>query len=417
MRLVHFSDTHLGFRQFSKINKFGINQREADVAASFDRVIAMTIALAPDLVVIGGDIFHHVRPTNTAIVHAQLAFARLRAGLPQTRVIMVAGNHDTPRTVGIGSILELYQSLGIFMVNREPQVYEFPKLDLEVLAVADNNHARPILKPSGRHKYNVLLLHGETGGITQHAGPQGDRRRSSQLSSNPGTFKTRDELTPEELHVAEWDYIALGHYHVYKEIAPNEFYSGAIDYTSSNIWGELKEQAELGIPGKGIVSRDLETGVQAFHPIAGLRSIVELPVLDAYGMTPADANEAIRDRVESIAYEGAVVRLVIERMDKDTKSSLDHKQLAKYRAKALNFDLVTRKYDPERVGTGITTFASRVKLDDFVEQSLRRRVLPGGIDVEELIAGARLYLAQAEEKIGGDFSKPDHLEHITAGAD
>ena len=47
------------------------------------------------------------------------------------------------------------------------------------------------------------------------------------------------------------DYVALGHYHVYREIAPNAFYSGSIEYTSPNVWGELVEErdtvAELGL--------------------------------------------------------------------------------------------------------------------------------------------------------------------------
>ena len=67
MRLVHLSDLHLGFRQFQRQTPAGINQREADVAASFARAIDRLIAIAPDVVLVGGDVFHTVRPTNTAI--------------------------------------------------------------------------------------------------------------------------------------------------------------------------------------------------------------------------------------------------------------------------------------------------------------------------------------------------------------
>ena len=56
------------------------------------------IELAPELVLIAGDVFHQVRPTNTAILHAYLQFARLRNALPNTEIVMVAGNHDTPRS-------------------------------------------------------------------------------------------------------------------------------------------------------------------------------------------------------------------------------------------------------------------------------------------------------------------------------
>ena len=70
MRLIHFSDLHLGFRQYQRLTPSGINQREADVAGTVQRAIAQIIACAPDVIVIGGDIFHSVRPSNPAILHA-----------------------------------------------------------------------------------------------------------------------------------------------------------------------------------------------------------------------------------------------------------------------------------------------------------------------------------------------------------
>ena len=39
MRLVHLADIHLGFRQYQRQTPTGINQREADVGESLQRVI------------------------------------------------------------------------------------------------------------------------------------------------------------------------------------------------------------------------------------------------------------------------------------------------------------------------------------------------------------------------------------------
>ncbi|HEU4990688.1 MAG TPA: metallophosphoesterase, partial [Gemmatimonadaceae bacterium] len=64
MRVVHLSDLHLGFRQYQRLTPLGANQREADVALTFKRTVDRVIALHPDLVVIAGDVFHSVRPTN-----------------------------------------------------------------------------------------------------------------------------------------------------------------------------------------------------------------------------------------------------------------------------------------------------------------------------------------------------------------
>ena len=52
MRLVHLSDLHLGFRQYQRLTPTGINQREADVAATASRAVAQIIACAPDLIVV-----------------------------------------------------------------------------------------------------------------------------------------------------------------------------------------------------------------------------------------------------------------------------------------------------------------------------------------------------------------------------
>ena len=86
MRLVHLADLHIGYRQYQRLTPAGINQREADVAATFRRAIDKTIELRPDFVLIAGDVFHSVRPSNPAILHAFLQFARLVSSLPDAKI-------------------------------------------------------------------------------------------------------------------------------------------------------------------------------------------------------------------------------------------------------------------------------------------------------------------------------------------
>ena len=164
MRLVHLSDLHLGFRQFQRVTPAGINQREADVAGSFARAIDKVIALAPDLVLIAGDVFHTVRPTNTAILQSFQQFSRLRLALPSTRVVIVAGNHDMPRSSETTCILRLFKPLAFDIVDVEPRRLSFPEWDLSVLAVPDLPPGSVELMPDLAVKYNVLLLHGEVEG-------------------------------------------------------------------------------------------------------------------------------------------------------------------------------------------------------------------------------------------------------------
>ncbi|HWL40803.1 MAG TPA: metallophosphoesterase, partial [Gemmatimonadaceae bacterium] len=137
MRLVHLADIHLGFRQYQRQTPTGINQREADVAVTLQRVIDKVIDIRPDLVLIAGDVFHTVRPPNPAILHAYIQFLRLVQSLPDAMVVMVAGNHDTPRIAETGSILSLFSRIGINVVEQEPRRFTLHEHDLSILAVPD----------------------------------------------------------------------------------------------------------------------------------------------------------------------------------------------------------------------------------------------------------------------------------------
>ena len=328
MRLVHLSDLHLGFRSYERMTARGVNQREADVGRSFARAIDATIAQQPELVVIGGDIFHNTRPPNAALRHACAQFARLRASLPRTEVVVVAGNHDTPKMSDTGNAIGLFSLFGVHVVDGPAKVIDFPHLDCSVLGVADNLHRKPTLAPTGNRRFNVLLLHGEATGISP--------------VNSPAAAK---ELSADDMHASEWSYIALGHYHVYREIAPNCFYSGATDYTSSNIWGERAEERERGLAGKGIVTRDLVSGAQVFHPIEPTRDIVDLPALSLLDFSADEASDAIGDAVASIpdSIDGKIVRLVVTDVPVHVARALDHRMLKDFRKRALHFHLVTQR--------------------------------------------------------------------------
>ena len=346
------------------------------------------IELAPEIVLVAGDVFHQVRPNNTAIVFAYQQFWRLRAALPNTEIIMIAGNHDTPRSADTGSILRLFESLRIRVVDAEPQAIVFPELDLEVLAVAMNQHARPLLKPSGAARFNVLMLHGSTEG--EYAGYGGP----PEMAAN--------EIPDEEIHVGDWDYVALGHYHVYKSPnrRENKFYSGAIDYTSSNVWGERAEERELGLAGKGIVERDLATGRHSFHALPASREFVDLRPLSVKGMSPDEVNDAIVEAVEATpgGIQDKVVRLVLYDVPRHIARQIDHKRLREFRRIALHFQLDTHRPDTIRRITGGGAPGRRASLEEFVRDKLRERQLAADVDREQFVALGLKYLKDAEER-------------------
>jgi exonuclease SbcD len=386
MRLVHFSDLHLGFRQFQRTTASGINLREQDVARAFAAAITKTIELNPDLVLIAGDVFHTVRPTNPAILHAFAQFSRLVQELPDAIVVIAAGNHDLPRSSETTCILRLFAPLGIHVADAEVRRLAFADRGLSVLAVPDLVAHEVALAPDPAARFNVLLAHGEVEG------------------TGPAPDVVRDDVAAFRIPKAVvespgWSYIALGHYHVYQQVGPAAFYSGAIDYTSSNVWGELAEQRARKLPGKGIIERDLETGRQAFHPLVPVqREFLDLPPIEGRGLAAAELDAAIVAAAQRVqgGVDGKVIRLVARDVPRHVVRELDHKALRDLQRRAMHFHLDTRRPEvirAERSGSP----GRRPSLADTLRESLRGRVLTSDIDRERLIALGLKYLADAEQ--------------------
>jgi exonuclease SbcD len=395
MRLVHCADLHLGFRAYARLASSGLNQREVDVSATFGRLIDQTIALAPDVVVIAGDVFHSARPSNFAITTAFAGFSRLVQALPRTIVVIAAGNHDLGKTADAGSILSLFEHLGIQVAERESLRLRFPDRDLSILAVPDApGLGRPSLRPDPASRFNVLVLHGEAAGVQQ----TGADRRASLTN-----------ISPAELGADAWQYVALGHYHQFEHVAPNVAYSGSIDFTSSNIWGEI------GAP-KGLVERDLETGAETFHEITPSRRVIDLPRLSAETMTTPEIDAAVRDALEGIAGgpDDAIVRLVVEGVTRDVHRALAPLRDLKRRCLHLNLDVrrpsETRAHGEPRPRKRFPSLAELV-VEAF--SNPERYPLLADVDRGELTALATKYLEQAGESVPNDLASTDLTEALT----
>jgi exonuclease SbcD len=200
MRLAHLADVHLGYRQYHRQTAAGINQREADVANAFRRAIDGVIVARPEVVVVAGDLFHAVRPTNQAIVFCFREFQRLRDALPSSKILIIAGNHDTPRASETGSILKLFSELGIDVVTDLAADIPYPDLELVIRAVPHQalmEGDRPDLKAPNRAKYEVLVVHGEDPTLWP----------LDRWWAEPGGAV----IDSTELARAGWHYVALGH--------------------------------------------------------------------------------------------------------------------------------------------------------------------------------------------------------------
>jgi DNA repair exonuclease SbcCD nuclease subunit len=381
MRVVHLSDIHLGFRQYQRLTPSGINQREADVARTFQRAIDQIIALAPELVLVAGDVFHTSRPSNAAILHAFRQFLRLRTELPRTRVVMVAGDHDTPRTAESGSIMGLFQQIGIDVAAGEARRIPVPELDASVLAVPDGPVPELSSDPGARH--NFLVIHAHVREVVPQYYAELDR--ASAIVSRA------------DLAVGAWDYVALGHYHIHLPVARNAFYCGSLDYTSLNVWFDKEEEDEQRLKGKGFIEFDTSTGRHVFHLVPPSRDFLLLRPISAREMSPAEVNATIERAVGKVkgGIEDKVVRLVVRDISRSVARELDHRMLRDFKRRALHFALDLRK--PEATRRDVSGAPTRrPAVMDVVREQLRARQIPPDLDRDRLVDLGMRYLSDAD---------------------
>lgn len=384
MKLAHLADLHLGYRQFDRQNARGANQREADVAEAFRRAVDDLLERRPDLIVIAGDIFHSVRPTNPAILFLFQQLQRLRVALPNTPVVLVAGDHDTPRTSETGSILKLYEAVGADVVIDAPRRLVYPKLDCAVLAVPHQSISsaeRPSLRPErGGPTLNVLVTHVQYEAI-------GEARGTMDYG---GALVGADDIA-----ASSWDYVALGHYHVAREVWPNAWYAGALEYLPPNPWGQLQDEQEYRRAGKGYLLVDLPGSRVHFRPVRPVRQHIDLEPIQGAGLTAKQLDAKIAEAVLEAkpAIDGNVARLVVWDVARATAHDLDHPAIRGYKARALHFQLDLRR-PQSHYQTGTAAPARRQTLSETLRDFLSRRLLDTDIPREDFVRTGLEYLEQ-----------------------
>lgn len=390
MKLAHLADLHLGFRQYARLTPKGVNQREADVALAFRRVMDAVAAARPDIVVVAGDLFHAVRPTNAAILDAFHQFRGLRARLPDAPIVIVAGNHDTPRAVETGTILKLFEAAvpGVHVVpHHEPRRLVFEHLGLSVLAVphmAWSVAPRPPISPDPGARFNVLVTHREVEGVLP--------RDAAATDYGSVPIKRAD------LNAAGFDYVALGHYHVATRVDANVYYAGSLEYVTTNPWGESGERGAAAARGqKGWLLVELGDALRVgFHAVEPARRVIDLEPIHGAGLSPAELDRAIGDHAGRVSpgIENQIVRQLVYDVPRLTARDLDHAAIRDLKARALHYRLDLRRPAPGR-DIGVSPTGRRQTLEELVTEHLRARVLPPGVSRDRVLSLAETYLAAA----------------------
>lgn len=285
MKIIHFSDTHLGYSEGSKTDEFGVNLRESDVYQAFTKVVDKIVEVKPDLVIHSGDLFDNPRPTNRAINFALKEINRIsKIDIP---FVLISGNHSTPRVKTSGSIFE---SFALF-----DNIY--PVYDLECKEIKLNNvsiHCLPHmlteqemqksfngLKPNPKSEINIIIAHV---GIT------------ADVQYRMGEFNEQVIPYSSLSKKADFDYIALGHYHKNVKLAENAWYSGSTERFSFDDVGKDKGFIVTDISKKGVNIEFVPIAIREMVLIGPL-NCTDLTVQEIMKTLEANIDGKIKDKV------------------------------------------------------------------------------------------------------------------------
>jgi exonuclease SbcD len=245
MRFLHTSDWHLG-RSLHKADL-----REAQ-AAFLDHLVETARSERVDAVLVAGDVYDRAIPPVDSVALYEDALARLRA--TGARVILISGNHDSARRLGVNSAL--IDASGVHLRTRPAAladpvlladehgpvaVYGVPYLEPALaLPVKDAEiPARPSHETVLGAAVRAIRADAAARGVTRTiamahawvAGGASEEERRQDAEANRSASERDISVggigyVPASLF-AGFSYVALGHLHGRRALAENMRYSGS----------------------------------------------------------------------------------------------------------------------------------------------------------------------------------------------
>jgi exonuclease SbcD len=347
MKIIHISDTHLGASGFGhKVSPSGLNQREEDICNSFSFAIDKILEINPDVVLHCGDLFHSVRPSNRILNFAIREILRLTdKNIP---VVLISGNHDTPKLKTLGSVFSLFEFF--------PNIYPVYKSQYEKIKIKDATiHALPHcldtqtlkeelakIKINAASKFNVLMLHGVVAGIKEFS-----------------MGEIAEQEIPSQYFEMGFDYVALGHYHAFTQVKKMVYYSGSTERLSFN----EKEQE------KGLAEIDLKKKKVKFHFLS-TRAMTELPSIDATSLTQEKLLEKIENQISKADIKDKIVRIKILNIPSFLYNNISFKRINELKASAFYFEIRWERLDEKKVLEAAETAIGKLEQEfsDYLKQ-------------------------------------------------
>ena len=285
MKFFHLSDLHIGLKLFNR------DLRE-DQEYILRQITDIAVREQPQAVVIAGDIYDKAVPSAEAVEVFDRFIAGLNSALPDTAVMMIAGNHDSgPRINCFRSVLSRQN---VYMIGQPPKVEgeQIEKVILKDESGPVNFYLLPFVRPSmvkqltgvdengnnlsynealhrliGREEIdpsqrNVIVSH-------QFYLPSGtDAEAVERMDSEVRTVGNIDQISADILE--QFDYAALGHIHKPMKVG-SEFirYCGTPLACSVSEAGQQKGIIMVELGNKG----DRKTTILPLEPLRQVRVI------------------------------------------------------------------------------------------------------------------------------------------------
>ncbi|MEV5959825.1 exonuclease SbcCD subunit D [Streptomyces sp. NPDC051987] len=278
MRILHTSDWHLG-RAFHRVNMLGAQ------AEFIGHLVATVREHAVDAVVVAGDVYDRAVPPLAAVELFDDALHRLAGlGVP---TVMISGNHDSARRLGVGA--GLIDRAGIHL-RTEPSACGTPVLLSDAFGDVAF-YGLPYLEPALVRDEFAVDRTGHEAVLTAAM----DRVRADLATRAPGTrsvvlahaFVTGGEPSDSERDITVGgvaavpagvfdgvDYVALGHLHGCQTLTERVRYSGSPLAYSFSEAGHRKSMWLVDLAADGTVSADrLDCPVP--RPLSRLRGTLD----------------------------------------------------------------------------------------------------------------------------------------------
>ena len=199
-------------------------------------------------------------------------------------------------------------------------------------------------------------------------------QRRNKIKRERDVQKLLTEKKLSELSPHQFDYVALGHIHVVKQVEVNTWYSGALEHTSSNIWSEAKEPK--GFLEVRLANNPRKSQVK-FHTLKAPREVIWLPAMNAAtAKDPESLNLRIMAALDNIpgGVDGKIIRQEVIEIPKEIFRSISLRHFKEYRLKALHLQLELKLETPSGIMlTDKTGISSKPLVDQLTTFTLEYR--------------------------------------------